>query len=67
MTQAIYLSDETFEALAAEIVALRPCAFAGRVTADQVKIALGEFGNMWPAAVRPFSLERFDRVNSPRN
>ena len=50
--QAIYLSNETFEALAAEIAALSPCAFTGRVTADQVKTVLGEVGNVWPEVVR---------------
>ena len=27
-------------------------SFVGRVTPDQVKIALGEFGDIWPESIR---------------
>ena len=32
-------------------LALDPCPFAGKVTADQVKIVLGNVANIWPASI----------------
>ena len=48
----IYLDTERFNHIAEKIAALTPCAFAGRVTADQVKVALGEQGDIWPECIR---------------
>jgi len=39
---AIYFENESFNGAARAIAALKPCPFAGVVTVDQVKIALGE-------------------------
>jgi hypothetical protein len=46
----IYVSTENYRRAAEAIAALEPCPFQGRITADQVKIALGEVGNIWPAS-----------------
>lgn len=47
----IYIDDHRFNALAEKIAALEPCAFAGRITADQIKLALGEHGDIWPECI----------------
>ena len=31
--------------------ALKPCPFAGVITPDQIKIALGEYLDIWPASI----------------
>ena len=36
------VKTEKFNAAAEKIAALEPCPFAGRVTADQVKLVIGE-------------------------
>ena len=48
----IYLSVVPHHRLAEKIANLEPCPFVGRVTPDQVKIALGEFGDIWPESIR---------------
>lgn len=48
---AHYIDTQKFHAVAEAIAALKPCAFAGVVTADQVKIALGEIADIWPASI----------------
>jgi hypothetical protein len=49
-----YLPTEEFHKLAEAIAALEPCPMDGRVTANQIKIALGAFGDIWPMAIRPY-------------
>lgn len=36
---------------AEKIAALKPCPFAGIVTVDQVKTALGELLDVWPDSI----------------
>jgi len=48
----VYLDTDHFNQLAEKIAALEPSAFAGHVTADQVKLALGEHGDIWPKRIR---------------
>jgi hypothetical protein len=48
----IYIATARENRIAEAIAALTPCPFHGRVTADQVKIVLGEVGNIWPASIR---------------
>jgi hypothetical protein len=55
---------EVFRAAAEAIACLRPCLLKGRVTADQVKIALGEHLNVWPASI--FQSEDGDVESQPR-
>lgn len=38
--------------------ALKPCPFAGVVTADQVKLALGEYLDIWPDSIAPIYASR---------
>jgi hypothetical protein len=49
----IYLDDARLFALADAIAAIRPCPFAGRVTRDQIIVALGEHGDVWPSSILP--------------
>lgn len=49
---ATYIPDDIENLVAEKIANLEPCAFAGRVTPDQVKLALGEFGDIWPESIR---------------
>ena len=48
----IYIDDQSFEELAIRLAAITPCPFAGYVTANQMKIALGEHGGVWPASIK---------------
>jgi hypothetical protein len=47
-----YIASARFERIAEAIAALEPCAFRGVVTADQIKMALGEHGDIWPGCIR---------------
>lgn len=47
----IYIEDARLFALADAIAALEPCAWAGRITRDQILIALGEHGDIWPISI----------------
>ncbi|MDH2384823.1 hypothetical protein [Bradyrhizobium sp. CER78] len=38
-------------ALAERLAALDPCPVTGKMTSDQVKIALGEHGDIWPTSI----------------
>ena len=48
----IYIPTARENRIAEAIAALEPCPVHGRITTDQVKIVLGEVGNIWPAAVK---------------
>jgi hypothetical protein len=48
----IYVPTENYRRAAEAIAALTPCPVHGVITADQVKIALGEVGNIWPESIR---------------
>lgn len=45
------LEDERYGNLVDALAALKACPFSGKVTADQVKITLGEYGDIWPASI----------------
>lgn len=47
----IIVDTIAFRAAAEAIANLRPCLMEGRVTADQVKVALAERLNLWPASI----------------
>jgi hypothetical protein len=36
-----------------DVAALKPCPFAGVVTADQAKLALRELLDIWPDSIAP--------------
>lgn len=57
---AHYIPTEQFHTAADKIANLEPCPFAGRVTVDQVKIAIGEALDVWPEAIRA-DVKRYNR------
>jgi hypothetical protein len=61
----VYIDTGRFERIAIAIAALEPCPFFGVVTADQVKMALGEHGDIWPEAIRADA--ELNRTNNLRN
>jgi hypothetical protein len=48
----IYIATARGDRIAEAITALEPCSVHGRITTDQVKIVLGEVGNIWPESIR---------------
>ena len=50
--RALPLPDHRLEVLADHLAHLEPCPFRGEVTEDQIKIALGEVGDVWPNNIR---------------
>lgn len=48
---AIYVETELFDRVAVAIAALEPCPFAGRVTKDQIKMALASAADVWPVSI----------------
>jgi hypothetical protein len=48
----IYVPTENYRRIAEAIAELTPCPSHGCITADQVKIILGEVGNIWPESIR---------------
>lgn len=48
----IYIATARENRIAEAIAALTPCPFHGYITADQVKMVLGEVGNIWPESIR---------------
>lgn len=50
-----FIPTDDYNALAERLAGMmRECPGAGKVTADQIKIAIGEAMNLWPASIRPF-------------
>lgn len=49
----IFLNDARLFAIADAIATIRPCPFAARVTRDQIIVALGEHGDIWPTSILP--------------
>jgi len=50
-----FIPDANYNAVIAAILKLEPCAFIGKVTFDQIAIALGEIGNIWPEGMKDLS------------
>jgi len=48
----IYIATARENRIAEAIAALEPCPFHGCITSDQVKIVLGEVGDIWPESIR---------------
>lgn len=46
-----YIADETYDRLVMALLTLQPSPVTGEVGADEVKIALGEIGDIWPARI----------------
>ena len=53
VTKSIYVDTETYRRAVANMAAIfnKPCLFAGEVTADQVKLALGQELDIWPDSI----------------
>jgi hypothetical protein len=47
-----FVPDEMLFRAAERIAHLAPCLFAGRLTPDQIIMAFGEFGDIWPESIR---------------
>jgi hypothetical protein len=47
----VYRSEESYRRLVEALAAIKPCPVTGEVT-DQVKIALGEVGDIWPNSIK---------------
>jgi hypothetical protein len=48
-----YIDSVVYDRIVKALVELDPCPFAGVVTAEQYKVALGERLNIWPASIAP--------------
>jgi hypothetical protein len=51
VTKPTYVDSQGLHRAAVALAKLEPCPYAGRVTEDQVKIALGELLDIWPASI----------------
>lgn len=60
---AYYISTPDYDRLVDALANLKPCPFEGRITADQIKIALGELGDVWPASILPDVLQSAERID----
>lgn len=45
---ALYQDDRLYDAVVTALANLKPCCFSYRITEDQITIALGETGDIWP-------------------
>lgn len=59
-----YLAKSDYDALVDALANLEPCPMEGRVTRDQVMMALGMHGEIWPMAILPDVLRGADEVCS---
>ena len=50
---ATYHKKKLYDRATQTIATLKPCPYAGVVTADQVKLALGEMLDIWPELIAP--------------
>ncbi|TAI63464.1 hypothetical protein [Bradyrhizobium sp. Leo170] len=63
----IYLSDDRHSRLVQAILNAKPCPFAGHVTADQITMALGEVGSIWPEHSRgDMVIDALEHAERPR-
>lgn len=53
----VYIENTRLNQMAEAIAALEPCPFTGKVTADQIKLILGQRGNIWPLSILPDAIE----------
>ena len=63
---AIYFENKSYNRAVEAIAALEPCEFGGVVTADQVKIELGEHLDIWPESIHSSHRPR-NALVCPRN
>lgn len=56
-TTEVYLDQSRFDALIDALLNVESCPGTGKVTRDQIVIALGEAGNIWPLSIMPVCAE----------
>lgn len=56
IAMAHFIDNETYNRGLEAVATLKPCASVGEVTADQVKIVLGEALDVWPASIQKLAL-----------
>jgi hypothetical protein len=61
MTTETFIPTELFERIAEAATRATPCAMNGKITANEIKIAIGEFANVWPESIRADVIS--DRMN----
>lgn len=47
-----HIPDTDYAALVAALLNVPPCPMTGRVTENEIKIVLGEIGDVWPESIR---------------
>lgn len=48
---ALYAEPDLFNRIVAAVARAEPCAVTGAIGPDQIKIALGEHADLWPASI----------------
>jgi hypothetical protein len=65
----IFLDDERCSRLVAALTKVQPCPVTGEVTDNEIKVILGEIGDIWPesilADVASASAEDFEKTTEP--
>lgn len=49
----VYLDDDRLDAIADAILNIEPCPVTGMIRRDQIIMAIGEAGNVWPESILP--------------
>lgn len=49
----IYIDDDRLDAIADAILRIDPCPVTGMIRHDQIIMAIGEAGNVWPESILP--------------
>lgn len=57
---AVYLRSDAYDRLIDALLHVEPDAFSGKADSDGMKLALGEFGDIWPESIRE-DAERHNR------
>jgi len=64
-----YKPDDLYIRLVKALVDPSPCPVTGKVTEDEIKVILGEIGDIWPesiqADVAAASAEDFEKTEEP--
>jgi hypothetical protein len=52
---ASYNSKEKYAALVSALVNVERCPLTGKIDENDIRIILGEYGDVWPASILPTS------------
>lgn len=47
-----FMPETNYQKLIAALLTMEPCAVSGEITDNEIKIALAEFGDIWPASIQ---------------